>query len=722
MKRSWLKKILGWQLAIALVIGLVAGLAGVSLTVTDKPVADDALSWDIGKRTITIGYPADAAGILDYTFDGVDDNVQLQAALDALPATGGRIVIVSANTIQFANATTVTRAIDNVTIIGTGAGTAFAGDGTTSPITAGGNNWVLSGFTTDVTTAVLETAMGATTGWSWENITTSDEYLAYRTDDATGAASWDIPVGRGATYVVAASNAPDHVKAQADYVCDGTADDVEIQAAIDALPAGGGKVILSDGTFTAAAGITRCDNLILEGQGSEATEIIAVGAFSLLSGNFDNWVVRGIKLTGDSDTGNGIHISRNHEYITIEDVIAHDFNVGINVNSCSHVKILRCVSYSNGNDGIYVHKETGYQRTDDVLIWGCESHHNGRTGISTENSDNWTVMNCYSHDNTLHNYHYESSPDGKYGRIINCVSEDPGTGACGIFVVACDDVIINSCIVTGGDTHKIRTTGATVTNCVIRSGDGWAIYACQVAANNYINGTGSGIYASFDYADVHDNQIIGTTSSSSTSGAVGFGSGDEQRCHDNLIKDNYNTAPFTLNATNLHFYDNAIINSTYETITGKKWWNNPNFFAGGNTVDGVHRLGGGEEFTYRKTINYDDASPVTVCDIEDGYAVTAVWVEVVTTFDDTGPQTIDIGDGGDPDGFLANANINLGVAGYYGIEADNRGDYLWDAANSHSRTKVYTGSDTIDATIGAGNSDGTQGQAIVYVKVTRIGG
>jgi len=42
--------------------------------------------------------------------------------------------------------------------------------------------------------------------------------------------------GRAATSFVAASNASDKSKAQADYVCDGTADDVQIQAAIAALP------------------------------------------------------------------------------------------------------------------------------------------------------------------------------------------------------------------------------------------------------------------------------------------------------------------------------------------------------------------------------------------------------------------------------------------------------------------------------------------------------
>ncbi|WP_343241640.1 NosD domain-containing protein [Methanoculleus sp. UBA312] len=55
---------------------------------------------------------------------------------------------------------------------------------------------------------------------------------------------------RTATYVVAASDAPAHVKKQADYVCDGTDDQVEIQAALDALPTGGGIVHLTTGNYT----------------------------------------------------------------------------------------------------------------------------------------------------------------------------------------------------------------------------------------------------------------------------------------------------------------------------------------------------------------------------------------------------------------------------------------------------------------------------------------
>ena len=66
---------------------------------------------------------------------------------------------------------------------------------------------------------------------------------------------WDRVV-RTATYVVAASDAPAHVKRQADYVCDGTDDHVEIQAAIDALPTYGGTVYVTGGTYQCRETIT----------------------------------------------------------------------------------------------------------------------------------------------------------------------------------------------------------------------------------------------------------------------------------------------------------------------------------------------------------------------------------------------------------------------------------------------------------------------------------
>ena len=75
---------------------------------------------------------------------------------------------------------------------------------------------------------------------------------------------------RTATYVVAASDAPEHIKQQADYVCDGIDDQVEIQAAIDALPATGTRKVILLGSFIKgnAPGISLPSNVTIELNGS----------------------------------------------------------------------------------------------------------------------------------------------------------------------------------------------------------------------------------------------------------------------------------------------------------------------------------------------------------------------------------------------------------------------------------------------------------------------
>lgn len=247
------------------VISLIAAIAVIGVLGLRFDVVPKNTNPIIGQGTVVIKIgTAEASGTVDYTCDGTDDNIQFQGALDALPATGGEIQVLTGN-YDFANGTTVTRAIDNVTIIGVGRGSYFTCDTVTPIFTAGGNNWTISNLRTDAGSL----AMGATTGWSWENVTINATYYAYRTDDATTGASWNIPTGRSATYTIAASNATASVKAQADVVCDGTADNVEIQAYINALSAGRTiqEEVLCVGTFNIAASITLPSYTILEIQG-----------------------------------------------------------------------------------------------------------------------------------------------------------------------------------------------------------------------------------------------------------------------------------------------------------------------------------------------------------------------------------------------------------------------------------------------------------------------
>jgi len=122
------------------------------------------------------------------------------------------------------------------------------------------------------------------------------------------------PLGAGgATIFVAASNASAASIAAAlpEYRCDGVADDIDINAAVAALPAGGGKVLLSEGTFTLAAPVLiNVDNTILEGQGRRTTilKLPATGAITgVIAGNSltPTALVNGVALRKLRIDGNG---------------------------------------------------------------------------------------------------------------------------------------------------------------------------------------------------------------------------------------------------------------------------------------------------------------------------------------------------------------------------------------------------------------------------------
>ena len=125
-----------------------------------------------GRVVITIGDEAVAASGTNYPCNGTNDDVQFQAALDALPVFGGEIDILAGN-YQFSHI--VTRAINNVMFVGVGRATYCANDGIIPLFVAGGNGWVFSNLRTD--TGSIN--MGATTGWAWNNVTIGNAYFAY---------------------------------------------------------------------------------------------------------------------------------------------------------------------------------------------------------------------------------------------------------------------------------------------------------------------------------------------------------------------------------------------------------------------------------------------------------------------------------------------------------------------------------------------------------------
>lgn len=71
-----------------------------------------------------------------------------------------------------------------------------------------------------------------------------------------------------ATVVVAASNASPRSQARADFVCTGSADQNTISSAVSTLPAGGGRVLFTEGTYSFSAHYSIVNsNILFQGQG-----------------------------------------------------------------------------------------------------------------------------------------------------------------------------------------------------------------------------------------------------------------------------------------------------------------------------------------------------------------------------------------------------------------------------------------------------------------------
>lgn len=353
-----------------------------------------------GKWEIRIGpVGVEAAGTADYTTDGVDDHVQVQAAVNALPAAGGRIQLL-AGTYVWGAGQTVTRAINNVTIEGVGRATYLTGDGVTALFSVGAqSNWVFRNLRTD--------AGGITDASStmlWENVTAGATYYAYRTANqafnstiATGTSPFTVSSttkvsnlnadtvdgyqsGRGATLTVAASDASAQEIAQADYVADGTADDVQIQAAIDVVEAlGFGSIYLTAGHFVGGTITIQGSGIRLYGAGPNAT------TYTLANGVNNN-----VLVVGD----NGVAAYNN----VVLDNITIDGNKANQAGVSSGLVFDRKISYSYATN----------IRVVNALTYGVEFD-----GTGAADAD---------HNITLENFVIESSgSDNIYGNYAEFI-------------------------------------------------------------------------------------------------------------------------------------------------------------------------------------------------------------------------------------------------------------------------------------------------------------
>ena len=183
------------------------------------------------------------------------------------------------------------------------------------------------------------------------------------------------PTYRLATVVVAPVNSG----YTADYYTDGTADNVEIQGAINALPAGGGRIVLTEGTYNIADKILiNKSNVTIEGAGS-ATLLKAIVSLnkdmfliSLPGGtaNINNITMKSMKLDGRNASQTSGHILNTYgmKLGSFEDLGFYNaFDYAINLDGTNQGlvdsywnRVSKCV-FDNANKGGWIRSVNSHE-------------------------------------------------------------------------------------------------------------------------------------------------------------------------------------------------------------------------------------------------------------------------------------------------------------------------------------------------------------------------
>jgi len=281
---------------------------------------------------------------------------------------------------------------------------------------------------------------------------------------------------RVATLLVAANDALDRSRAQCDFLCDGVADDVQINAALNALPAANGRVVLSEGTFNCTADITIPEAVTLEGQGYNTV----------------------LAFTGDA-IANALTI--NGDGVNIKNLIA------ILADGAGVITARPNVIYNNSYDHILL---------ENLFVYGDESVADDgdnlrQCGILFVAAAYSKIINCYAADNDRHGIHLNNT--------TNCIVEgnhSSSNGQWGIYLSsgsARNNIVDNNCDLNGyggieiaGWAENNQITGNV---CNLNLGRGMTIVGDynSIIGNQCSTNHREGIYSSGARCQINDNHI-----------------------------------------------------------------------------------------------------------------------------------------------------------------------------------------------------------------------
>lgn len=435
--------------------------------------------------------------------------------------------------------------------------------------------------------------------------------MVYAAKGTAGGAGSDFRAGLpkpvAATLVVSASDSL-HPE-RADYHCDGTADDVEINAALAAINAAGigGMVELLEGTYTLADPITfPGNNLILMGQGMENTFLdgdgLATGEHAIVISAVSGCAIARLRIqTQDGggkvchcifieDGANDTHIDLVHivdsdsdgihiEGTTMTDVRIHachiagadDNGISVNMdggNACNRLHIDGLIVLSAGLMGISL-LECDYGTISNTLVALCT-----QSGIVIDDGcDHTSILGCTCVFNTQHGILLTTTSVRTV--VSGCFASSNGFH--GIYLNACNDNEVFGCTCYDNDTGHTNTydgiyldntsTGNNINNNHCSTNDRYGIGVD--GARNRIGGNLCEVngYHGIMVAAA-DCQIQGNYCYDNSQSAAGtyhgiYLSADAIRCH---VDGNKITDPGDATEDGIHLADGAIecmINNNY---------------------------------------------------------------------------------------------------------------------------------------------------------------
>lgn len=361
-------------------------------------------------------------------------------------------------------------------------------------------------------------------------------------------------VARGSTFLVAASDSSAEAQAQADYVCDGTADEVQINAAINALPSGSnnaGRVALSEGTFTLSDSIVIDRNYVeLEGLGkgtyitlatdSDPSSAILIGSDS----NYQDIRIRNLRLYGDSAnhaSGHGIVINGSSNCLdTVWVQGFKDDNVRLLSYDTSNVwenVIINCKFTQAGNDNLYLDTKVYNSEIIRLIIQGNTTSTVSRYGIYDQGTQNKFIA-CHVYGCTQ--YGYYKNAGGIETFILG--GEYETNDVAGIYLVSVTRPIISGVMLYGNgntDLYLGYCVAPTVSGCVATSTTSANIYlgTSTVKAtimNNVCTGAGIGI----KIENNQDNLISGNSTYSTSNKNIYVNNCSNCEISNNMISGN----------------------------------------------------------------------------------------------------------------------------------------------------------------------------------------